>query len=413
MSTERLVLRDDADGVTTLTLNRPDKLNALNPAVFIELREHLDAIAGDGSVKVVVLTGAGRSFCAGNDLAAIAAGERAPSRHLQAETIDALEQLPQPTIAKVRGHCFTGGLELALGCDLIVASAASTFGDTHGQWGMVPVWGMSVRLPERVGLSTAKKLMFTARRIDGTEAARIGLADEVVRDDEFDAAAAALAARDRGELDGHLPDRQAAAARRHDDAAQRRLELRAGPAVRSARRHGRADVAQQVLTTARAIMVRWPATNWTPASTSPGRRRCTPRCAASATPTSRAAAARPAANRRSSCTSPPTRSTRSPTSPGPCCSLRRACPRARAARLRRARAVPDAGRWWLLDLRPPPAHVPHVRLPGVRRDRRDARRQAGRRGPRQPLALPPSDARRQRGARRGPPPGPTARHRTR
>ncbi len=195
MSTERLVLRDDAEGVTTLTLNRPDKLNALNPAVFIELREHLDAIAGDGSVKVVVLTGAGRSFCAGNDLAAIAAGERAPSRHLQAETIDALEQLPQPTIAKVRGHCFTGGLELALGCDLIVASAASTFGDTHGQWGMVPVWGMSVRLPERVGLSTAKKLMFTARRIDGTEAARIGLADEVVRDDEFDAAAAALAAQ--------------------------------------------------------------------------------------------------------------------------------------------------------------------------------------------------------------------------
>jgi enoyl-CoA hydratase/carnithine racemase len=190
-----LVLRDDAEGVTTLTLNRPDKLNALNPAVFVELREHLDAVAGDGGVKVVVLTGAGRSFCAGNDLAAIAAGERAPSRHLQAETIDALEHLPQPTIAKVRGHCFTGGLELALGCDLIVASAASTFGDTHGQWGMVPVWGMSVRLPERVGLSTAKKLMFTARRIDGTEAARIGLADEVAPDDEFDAVAAALAAQ--------------------------------------------------------------------------------------------------------------------------------------------------------------------------------------------------------------------------
>jgi enoyl-CoA hydratase/carnithine racemase len=190
-----LVLRDDADGVTTLTLNRPEKLNALNPALFLELREHLEAIAGDGSVKVVVLTGAGRSFCAGNDLAAIAAGERAPSRHLQAETIDALEQLPQPTLGKVRGHCFTGGLELALGCDLIIAATSSTFGDTHGQWGMVPVWGMSVRLPERVGMQAAKRMMFTARRIDGTEAARIGLADEVVADDEFDAAVDALAAQ--------------------------------------------------------------------------------------------------------------------------------------------------------------------------------------------------------------------------
>jgi len=188
-----LVLRDDAEGVSTLTLNRPEKLNALNPALFLELREHLEAIAGDGSVRVVVLTGAGRSFCAGNDLAAIAAGERAPSRHLQAETIDLLDELPQPTIAKVRGHCFTGGLELALGCDLILAATSSTFGDTHGQWGMVPVWGMSVRLPERVGLSTAKRLMFSAARIDGTEAARIGLADQVVPDDEFDDAAAALA----------------------------------------------------------------------------------------------------------------------------------------------------------------------------------------------------------------------------
>lgn len=190
-----LVLRDDAEGVTTLTLNRPDKLNALNPAVFTELRDHIAAIAGDGSVKVVVLTGAGRSFCAGNDLAAIAAGERAPSRHYQAETIDALEQLPQPTVAKVRGHCFTGGLELALGCDLIVAAASATFGDTHGQWGMVPVWGMSVRLPERVGMSNAKRLMFSARRIDGTEAGRIGLADEVAPDDELDAVTAALTAQ--------------------------------------------------------------------------------------------------------------------------------------------------------------------------------------------------------------------------
>jgi enoyl-CoA hydratase/carnithine racemase len=82
---------------------------------------------------------------------------------------------------------------LALACDLLVAAESTTLGDTHGQWGLVPVWGMSVRLPERVGRSTAKQLMFTSRRIDGTTAAAIGLVDVVVPDDELDHAVAALA----------------------------------------------------------------------------------------------------------------------------------------------------------------------------------------------------------------------------
>jgi enoyl-CoA hydratase/carnithine racemase len=188
-----LVLRTDSDGVTTLTLNRPDKLNALIPAVFVELRTHIDAIAVDENVGCVVLTGAGRSFCAGNDLGGISDGVKAPTPHYQAETIDALEQLPQPTIAKVRGHCFTGGLELALGCDLIVASESAQLGDTHGQWGLVAVWGLTVRLPERVGLAKAKELMYTARRIGGTEASEIGLVNRVTADDDLDAAVADMA----------------------------------------------------------------------------------------------------------------------------------------------------------------------------------------------------------------------------
>ncbi|MFV0257690.1 MAG: enoyl-CoA hydratase/isomerase family protein [Acidimicrobiales bacterium] len=184
-----LVRRDDADnGVTTLTLNRPDKLNALTPALFVELRAHIETIAGDDTVGCVVLTGAGRSFCAGNDLGGISDGVTAPTPHYQAETIDALEALPQPTVGKIRGHCFTGGLELALGCDLLVAAESAQLGDTHGQWGLVAVWGMTVRLPERVGRSRAKELMFTARRIPGPEAAGIGLVDRVVPDDELDRA---------------------------------------------------------------------------------------------------------------------------------------------------------------------------------------------------------------------------------
>src|SRR5688572_27982272 len=98
--TEVVLRSDDGLGVTTLTLNRPEKANALNPAVFVALRAHLDAIATDKSVRCVVLAGAGRSFCVGHDLESIASGEHAPSRHFEPETVDALERLPQPTIAR-------------------------------------------------------------------------------------------------------------------------------------------------------------------------------------------------------------------------------------------------------------------------------------------------------------------------
>ena len=189
-----LVLRQDAGGLATLTLNRPDKLNALTPAVFVELRAHLDAIAPDASVGCVVLQGAGRSFCAGHDLDAIATGEHAPSRYYESETVDALEALPQPTIARLHGHCFTGGLELALACDFLIAADSTSLGDTHGQWGLAPVWGMSVRLPERVGRATAKRLMFTSQRVRGAEAEEIGLVDAAVPEDRLDGTVAELAA---------------------------------------------------------------------------------------------------------------------------------------------------------------------------------------------------------------------------
>ena len=183
---EPLVIRSDDGGRTTLTLNRPDKLNALNPAVFIALRAHLEAIAQDASVGVVVLAGAGRSFCAGHDLDAIASHEPAPTPYFEPETIDALEQLPKPTICRIQGHCFTGGLELALACDLLVAAESTKLGDTHGQWGLVPVWGMSVRLPERVGRARAKELMYTSRRLSAREACDFGLVDYCVADDQLD-----------------------------------------------------------------------------------------------------------------------------------------------------------------------------------------------------------------------------------
>ncbi|NIP16156.1 MAG: enoyl-CoA hydratase/isomerase family protein [Pseudomonadales bacterium] len=189
-----LVLRDDREGLAILTLNRPEALNALSPNLFVELRGHVDDIARDiDNVGCVLLRGEGRSFSAGNDLKAIQAGERAPGPHFQAETLDAIEALPQPVIAAVQGHCYTGSLELALACDLMITARSAKIADTHGKWAMSPTWGMSQRLPRRVGLGRAKELMYSGRVIDGEEAAAIGLAVRCVPDEELLEAAVAMA----------------------------------------------------------------------------------------------------------------------------------------------------------------------------------------------------------------------------
>jgi len=182
-----LVLRQDADGLATLTLNRPDKLNALNAPVFQELRAHVDSIEQEtDTIGLVVLTGAGKSFSAGHDLADLAEGEDLPSPHFQAETIERLANLPQPVISAVRGHCYTGALELAMAGDLIFASESAKFADTHAKWAVTPIWGMSQRLPRRVGLSRAREMMLTGRTYAGPVALEMGLANFCVPDGAFD-----------------------------------------------------------------------------------------------------------------------------------------------------------------------------------------------------------------------------------
>ncbi|MGE0658520.1 MAG: enoyl-CoA hydratase/isomerase family protein [Reyranellaceae bacterium] len=189
-----LVLRVDEGGIAYLTLNRPQALNALSPTLFVELRAHIDAIAGQTeTVGCVVLQAEGRSFSAGNDLRAIQAGETAPTPSFQADTILALERLPQPTIAAVQGHCYTGALELVLGCDLMVCADSARFADTHGKFSMTPLWGMSQRLPRRIGPLRAKEIMLTGRVVSGTEAAAIGLANLVVPEAELRQRTAELA----------------------------------------------------------------------------------------------------------------------------------------------------------------------------------------------------------------------------
>lgn len=189
------ILREDRSGWTMLTLNRPDKLNALTVSMFRELRDHIADLRKDDSIGCVVLRGAGKCFSAGHDLADIAEGEAVPSRGWHSETLRMMEKLPKPVIAAVHGHCYTGALEVALAADFILASDRARFGDTHAKWALTPIWGMSQRLPRRVGIATAKRLMFTADMIDAAEAVRIGLAEYAVPQEEFEAEIEALAER--------------------------------------------------------------------------------------------------------------------------------------------------------------------------------------------------------------------------
>jgi enoyl-CoA hydratase/carnithine racemase len=183
-----VVLREDTDGLATLTLNRPDKLNSLNVEMFVELRAHVEAIRADvDRVGVVVVRGAGKCFSAGHDLNDIVAGERPPRPNFQADTIEALANLPQPVISAVHGHCYTGALELALAGDIIFAAESAKFADTHARWALTPAWGMSQRLPRRVGIAKAREMMFTCRTVPGAEAAAIGLANSCVPDEMFHA----------------------------------------------------------------------------------------------------------------------------------------------------------------------------------------------------------------------------------
>ena len=191
---------DSADQlVRTLTLHRPEALNALTSELLKELADELQAAADDDNVRVVVLTGSGRAFSAGVDLKALAAGPveggnvsldlNSPARRCTG----LLSTMGKVTIAKVNGFCFTGALELAIACDLMVTAEEAKLGDTHTKWGLRPTWGMSARLVRAVGITRARELSFTARTISGREALDYGLASHCVPLAELDATVAALA----------------------------------------------------------------------------------------------------------------------------------------------------------------------------------------------------------------------------
>lgn len=190
----------DIDGrVCTLALNRPESLNALNHALFVELQAHLEKIEQmSADIACVILKGNGRAFSAGHDLKDIAGGNVNEDGDFEATILEKLAALPQPVIAQIHGYCFTGALELALACDLIFCDEEAKLADTHSAWGLSPIWGMTQRLPRRVGVSRAKEMMFSSRRLGAEEALRIGLVDKVFPVDDLAAETAAYAAQVTG-----------------------------------------------------------------------------------------------------------------------------------------------------------------------------------------------------------------------
>jgi enoyl-CoA hydratase len=183
-----LVLRENKNGAAILTLNRPDKLNALSKDLFEELDEHVESIARETrTIGLVILRGAGANFSAGYDMQEVLAHVRAHAKpHFHSEVIQKLADLPQPVISAIQGHCSTGALELALAADLIVAAESARFSDVYARWGLTPVWGLSLRLPHRIGWAKASEMMLTCRSYTGLEAQAMHLANFSFPDEVFE-----------------------------------------------------------------------------------------------------------------------------------------------------------------------------------------------------------------------------------
>ncbi len=191
-----LVRRENNGGIATLTLNRPEKLNALSKAMFEALNKHVEAIARDTrKIGLVILRGAAENFSAGYDMNEVLEHVKAHAKpHFHSEVIRKIANLPQPVISAVQGYCSTGAMELALAADLIVAAESASFSDVYARWGLTPVWGLSLRLAHRIGTAKASEMMFSCRTYTGRQAEAMHLANYCFPNDRFEAELEALCA---------------------------------------------------------------------------------------------------------------------------------------------------------------------------------------------------------------------------
>ncbi len=172
---EQCILREDKDGVCYLMLNRPEKLNALDSVLFSALDRELEELEKREDIHVIVLSGEGKCFCAGHDVNVL--GKEGQDENLNARVVARLADIDKAVVAVIHNHCYTGGLEVALAADIIIASENAKIGDTHSKFALRPIWGLLQRLPRRVGVAMAKDMFCTNRVLSGREAVDAGLAN--------------------------------------------------------------------------------------------------------------------------------------------------------------------------------------------------------------------------------------------
>ncbi len=179
------VLRvEKSEGIATLTLNRPAARNALNRELRDAIRDAFAALERDEAIGAVILTGAGAAFCAGLDLKELSqrGADRGSDRPAESahDIVDAIERFDRPVIGAINGVAVTGGFELALACDVLIGSSEARFADTHARVGILPGWGLSVKLPRLIGVVRAKAVSLTGNYVSAEEAERWGLLARVV-----------------------------------------------------------------------------------------------------------------------------------------------------------------------------------------------------------------------------------------
>ena len=195
---EPVVLREVSDdGVAVVTLNRPQAMNALSRELLDELARTIDALAADDAVRVLILTGAGRAFCAGLDLKELGSGRSEIGKVTvtsHGDPVGAMTRCRKPVIGAINGAAVTGGFELALACDVLLASTQARFADTHARVGLASGWGLSQKLSRAVGIYRAREISLGGRWVGAEQAAAWGFVNRVVPPEELVAAARALAA---------------------------------------------------------------------------------------------------------------------------------------------------------------------------------------------------------------------------
>lgn len=191
-----LLVEKEPAGYAVVTLNRPQSMNALSGQLCKQLAQTVRELEADPAVRVLIITGAGRAFCAGLDLKEL--GEDAGALLSQLGPQDdpgrALQLFSGPIIGAINGPAITGGLEMALACDVLIASSEARFADTHARVGVMPTWGLSQKLSRRVGLGMAKEISFTGNFVSAERALAIGLVNRVVDAADLMAQARQLAA---------------------------------------------------------------------------------------------------------------------------------------------------------------------------------------------------------------------------